>query len=99
MVYSLTKEFPKYEIFGLTSQTRRAAVSIVANVAEGWLRRSVVDKRHFVEMAQGSLMELDTEIDVSYEAKYINLQEYDDFVQRVHLVNYLLDRYYKAIGA
>jgi len=56
-VYRITGEFPKYEIFGLTSQFRRAAVSIAANIAEGFSKRSKVDKARFFNIAQGSVEE------------------------------------------
>ena len=97
LVYTLTREFPKEEMFGLTSQARRAAVSIVANVAEGWLRKSIADKRHFIEISQGSLMELDAEMDIAREVNYIDRNEHTTFAEQVHRVNYLLDRYYASI--
>lgn len=56
-VYRLTEEFPKREMYGLTAQLRSAAVSVAANVAEGFKRRTVADKRHFLNIAQGSLEE------------------------------------------
>ncbi len=57
-VYRLTEAFPPAEKFGLISQMRRAAVSVPANIAEGFKRRSRADKVHFYNMAQGSLEEL-----------------------------------------
>jgi len=56
-VYRFTAGFPKQEIYGLTSQMRRAAVSIAANVAEGFRRRSKVDKLRFMNIAEGSIEE------------------------------------------
>ena len=56
-VYKLTTEFPKCEIFGLVSQLRRAAVSIPANIAEGFGKRGAADKARFFNIAQGSLEE------------------------------------------
>jgi len=56
-VYSLTKQFPSEERFGLTSQLRRAAVSIPANIAEGFKKRSKSDKARYLNIAQGSLEE------------------------------------------
>lgn len=56
-VYRLTKEFPKSEMYGLTSQFRRAAVSVPANIAEGFRKRGNADKMRFLNIAQGSLEE------------------------------------------
>jgi four helix bundle protein len=56
-VYRLTTGFPKCEIYGLTSQLRRAAVSIPANIAEGFVKRGLADKARFFNIAQGSLEE------------------------------------------
>ena len=57
-IYSVTAKFPRREIYGLTSQCNRAAVSIAANIAEGSSRRSRKDQAHFSEIAYSSLMEL-----------------------------------------
>lgn len=57
-VYRLTKSFPRSEVYGLTSQTNRAAVSVAANLAEGSARTSRKDQTHFSQMAYSSLMEL-----------------------------------------
>ena len=57
MVYRLTEKFPKNEIYGLTSQFRRAAISVPANIAEGFKKRGKADKARFLNIAQGSLEE------------------------------------------
>ena len=56
-VYRLTAEFPRHELYGLTAQLRRAAVSVPANVAEGFRRKTLPDKARFLNIAQGSLEE------------------------------------------
>ena len=61
LVYVLTADFPKHELFGLSSQMRRAAVSIPSNIAEGSARASRKDFRHFLSMAKGSTCELQTQ--------------------------------------
>jgi four helix bundle protein len=56
-VYNLSRTFPKYELYGLTSQIRRAAVSVPANIAEGFKKRTVGEKIRYLNIAQGSLEE------------------------------------------
>lgn len=62
MAYNLTKPFPREEAFGMTSQIRRAAASIPANIAEGWGRETTKEFQQFLRIAQGSLRELETHL-------------------------------------
>ena len=66
-VYSMTRDFPKGELYGLTSQLRRASVSIPANIAEGYGRDNPGDYTRFLQIAQGSLKELETVLLLSRE--------------------------------
>lgn len=61
-IYTLSQDFPKQEIFGLTSQMRRAAVSVTSNIAEGFSRQTINDKLHFYTIAFGSLTELQSQM-------------------------------------
>jgi len=70
-VYRLTENFPKSEIYGLTSQMRRAAVSVPSNIAEGAARTSPKEFLQFLNMAGGSLSELDTQLVIASELHYI----------------------------
>ena len=69
-VYKLTSEFPKEELFGLTSQLRRAAVSVASNVAEGYGRGSKGEFRQFLGIARGSILELQTQLVIAKELGY-----------------------------
>jgi four helix bundle protein len=75
-VYRLTKAFPDEERFALTSQMRRAAVSIGSNIAEGSARYSRNDFAHFVEIATGSLFEVVTQAAIAHQQNYLSETEY-----------------------
>ena len=70
-IYKLTKKLPDTEKFGLTSQMRRAAVSISSNISEGASRSSQTERNRFYEIARSSLVELDTQIEISIELEYL----------------------------
>lgn len=97
LVYRLTELFPKSEVFGLRIQMRRASVSVMSQIAEGWLRRSKKDKLHYLEIAEGSLLELESQAEVAKEVKYWNEKEYLEFNEQRGKVAFLLYRYKKSI--
>ncbi len=74
-VYLLTKNYPKEELFGLVSQMRRAVVSIPSNIAEGYARGTDKEKLHFLRISSGSMSELETQVMVSHNLGYMNLEE------------------------
>ncbi|MCF8360210.1 MAG: four helix bundle protein [Prolixibacteraceae bacterium] len=74
-VYLLTKKYPKEEIYGLTSQIRRAVISIPANIAEGAGRGTNKDFSHFLDIARGSLFELETLIILSIDLEFISEEQ------------------------
>ena len=75
-IYKVTESFPKEEKFGLTSQIRRAAVSVPANIAEGAARESDKEFIHFLSNAQGSASELCTELLISHRLGYIREKDF-----------------------
>lgn len=76
-IYRVTENFPKSEMFGLVSQMRRSVVSITSNIAEGFRRRSALDKGRFYDMAQASLTELQNQLIIARDIGFISK---DDFV-------------------
>lgn len=77
-VYLETKYFPKEELFGLVSQMRRAAVSITSNISEGAARKSKIERNRFYEIARASLVELDTQFEISLELDYLKNEKIDN---------------------
>lgn len=93
-VYRLTEAFPKHEIFGLTSQFRRAAISIPANIAEGFRRRGASDKARFYNIAQTSVEECRYYLILVRDLGYADIQEANSII---HEVSKLLEAYSKSI--
>ena len=75
-IYTLTSNFPKSEIYILTSQIRRCAISIPSNIAEGRYRNSRKDYTHFLRIAYGSGAELETQIEISKRLKFSEVKNY-----------------------
>ena len=97
LVYKATKKFPDYEKHGLSSQFQRAAVSIVANIAEGSKKLSKADKLRMMNIAQGSLEECRCYIMLSKDLKYISEDEFNELTYSIEGASYYLNAYCKAI--
>ena len=93
-VYKLTNRFPKEEIYGLTSQFRRAAVSIPSNIAEGFKKRGKSDKARFMNIAQGSLEESRYYLILTRDLEYADTSQLLSLVEEL---SKLLESYYSSI--
>lgn len=76
MIYEVTKSFPREEIFGLVNQMRRCAVSITSNIAEGFGRQSFKEKIQFYFIARGSIIELQNQLLVARDVKYLPIADF-----------------------
>ena len=94
-IYLITKDFPQSELFGITSQIRRASTSIPANIAEGYKRMGKPDKIRFYNIAQASLEEVKYFVFLSKELGYIN--DYTKLKNLTEEVSKMLDSYIRQI--
>ena len=93
-VYRATATFPKHEIYGLSSQFRRAAVSVAANIAEGFRKRSKTDKARYFNIAQGSVEECRYYLILSRDLEYFDVSEANAILNEV---SKLLEAYVQGI--
>jgi len=97
-VYAVTKQFPDDERYGLTSQFRRAAVSIAANICEGYKKLSRQDKLRFINIAQGSLEECRYYVILSLDIEYIDQAAHDRLEYLINGVSWKLNGYAEGIS-
>jgi four helix bundle protein len=90
IIYKISSDFPEKEIFCLTSQMRRCAVSITSNIAEGFSRGTNKDKCQFYSIAQGSLTELQNQLIIARDVGYIENSEFQEIAEQTIVVNKLL---------
>jgi four helix bundle protein len=86
-IYKISETFPKTEVYGLTGQMRRAAVSIPSNIAEGAARQTRKEFINFLHMAQGSLSELDTQLVISSRLEYISIETYNEIENKTETIS------------
>ena len=82
-VYKIIKRFPREELYGLSDQIKRSAVSVPSNIAEGQSRQHTAEFRQFLYIARGSLAELDTQLIIAHRVGYIDSKNLDLFASRV----------------
>lgn len=90
MVYQLLKQFPKEETYALCDQLRRAVVSIPSNIAEGTSRYSTKEQLHFMEIAYGSLLEVECQLDIARVLRYISNEEAAEVFAQINKVAALI---------
>lgn len=96
-IYRVTEKFPRDEIYGLTSQTRRAAVSVASNIAEGQGRITTGEFVHFLGQARGSLLELDTQLPIAADLTYFKPGEYEALDKELYQILGLLNRLIESL--
>ncbi len=90
-IYALLKSFPKNEEYGLSSQLRRCSVSIPSNIAEGYGRNHTKDYCRFLEIARGSLYEMETQIELSARLGFISQTQLNDILEKSKEVEKMLN--------
>lgn len=90
-IYKITKKFPTEERYGLISQMQRAGVSITSNIAEGFSRNTNKDKVQFYCIAHGSLMELQNQLLIARDLKYLDKNKFDLIAQQTIVVGKLIN--------
>lgn len=95
-IYESTKQFPKDEIYGLTSQIRRASVSVCSNIAEGFGRAGMKEKDQFYAMANGSLTEVENQLLISKGIGYLSEEKFSQLDGQCQLTHKLLNGLQRA---
>jgi len=98
-VYKITSSFPKDELYGLTSQMRRAAVSIPSNIAEGCGRDIQAELARFIHIAGGSASELEYQLILAHDLGYINKDLYPELNSEINEIKRMLNGFEKAVRA
>ena len=98
IVYELTKDFPKSELYGLSSQLQRAVVSIPSNIAEGSVRFSTKEQSRFYEVAYGSLMETLSQLILAENLNYINKEQLEEIRQEIGSTSRMLNALAKSVS-
>lgn len=99
-IYTITKDFPQHEVFGLSSQMRRCAVSVPSNIAEGCGRSTSPETIRFLYIARGSLYELETQCYLAFDQDYLQLNGLEEVLQQITTSKQMLNgfiRYYEKL--
>jgi four helix bundle protein len=93
----LSANFSKDEKFGLTSQVRRSAISIPSNIAEGWSKKSTKDYIRFLNISLGSIAELDTQVVLAFDLRYIDEKSFNKFSNELEELGKMINGLIKSL--
>lgn len=96
-IYRDTASFPKHELYGLTAQLRRAAVSIASNIAEGQARFSKPEFRHFLRQSRGSLAEIETQLELARELGFLSKNASNELLRNASELGRMLNGLIKSL--
>ena len=96
-IYLLSKKFPNDERFGLTQQVRRAAISILSNIAEGSGRSTHKDFSHFLDIANGSAFEMETQLILALDLEYISQTEFNNINEKLQSIEKMIYNFNKSL--
>ncbi len=97
-IYNLVELFPKNEVYGITSQICRAAVSIPSNIAEGASRNSDLEFKRYLEISMGSAFEVETLLEISLRRNYLSQQKYDELKSDLTLLEKQLNTFISKLN-
>ena len=97
LIYKYTEDFPKSEEFGLKGQLRRAAVSIVLTIVEGYRRQTTKDYLHFLNIAEGSVVEVEAALELCLELRFLSENAYEQIEEKRREVHFLLFRLIQSL--
>ncbi len=89
-VYKMTQAFPPSELYGLTNQIRRSSISIPSNIAEGYGRNATGDYKRFLQIAVGSLFELQTQVEIAFNLGYLTNEIFKDMFEKTSELDRML---------
>lgn len=98
-IYGITKGFPDEEKFGLVSQLRRSAISIPSNISEGYGRNSSNDFIRFLNIAMGSLFEVQTQIEIAQNLQYINMEKFETLFEKSREIERMMSSFIRSLDS
>jgi four helix bundle protein len=96
-IYKATENFPPSELYGLTAQMRRAAISMPSNIAEGFRRKSQKDKLQFIRIAYSSGAELETQLEISRDLGYLNEKDFNNLAGKLDEIMKMINKTINAL--